>query len=192
MDCRTRFNQAMLKSRQLLCPKLFPFASYPKDRERLQNYVAAIILLHFITMHAKFKSVYSPLLIFCCFPMSIDDLKELIRTKFLLSNEPFILSMDEIFAIFEIFSREDGNSPSALKINKDEVLMTAMLCTFASFLLGYDVIIRGGSQHREELVQKIQQMKPLYPNLRTVLLQVKRHGFSNKFCPEVRCHDLTS
>lgn len=171
MNCRILFDQALLKSRELLLPTLFP-NSYPKDRILIQNYVAVIILLHSITLHIPFKRVGSPLLILCSGSMTITNLKEIIRTKFLLSNQPFIITTDEICNLFGKFS-SDG-------VDNDEVFMTAMLCIFASLLLGYDVILRGESDHTCNLIDKIQQIKTLYPNLRTVLIQANKPGLLNR------------
>ena len=76
MNCKILFEQALLKSRELLLPTLFP-NSYPKDRILIQNYVAVIILLHSITLHVPFKRVGSSLLILCSGSMTITNLKEI-------------------------------------------------------------------------------------------------------------------
>ena len=80
--------------------------------------------------------------------------------------------MDEICGLLGKFS--SGG------VDNDDVVMTAMLCILASLLLGYDVILRGGSDHSGDLIDKIRQLKTLYPNLRTVLIQASKPGLSNR------------
>ena len=186
MNCRVLYDQALLLSRQLLLPTMFPL-SYSKERILVQNYVATTILLHSISLHIPFKRVGSPLLILCFGSISLTELQEIVRSKFLLFNQPFTITMDRICDLFRLFSSDVEDFQSNNGLNNDEVVLTTTLCMFATLLLGYDVIMRGGSNHiAEELVGKIRQLKHHFPNFRTVLLQEKKSWLSNESSLQVQ------